>query len=385
MASEDDDLRVQQVHEVAEAAAEPPPELLERGERPLVAFFGTGNGVRDLRLGPEVHVVLERPGEVGDDCAQQRPQTDVRLEAPSRSAPAERAVRVDLHVAGLAREPRCSAHQAPVDHEPGADADLPDHVEEVARAGELTDSILSEGPERRLVVHRHRHRASERAAQQLDERDLTPAEVRREAKDVGRHVDDAGHRERDARKVHARRVDGVERLVDQRRKGLDDTMARCRGCVERALTFEESASGDIHREHRDVVDVQLGTDRDDLPAVELDQRRRATRARRGRRHETDVAHEPAILELGDEARHRHLVEAGVDRDRSPAARPFRVQQAQHEREVVPAHRRLVRGRRAVLMGSPDRPAFDHAVRRRSLGPACEKARRRSPPRAAPCR
>ncbi len=82
--------------------------------------------------------------------------------------------------------------------------------------------------------------------------------------------------------MRAARIGGIERLVDQVRECLDHAVAGGARGVERLFTLEEPAARHVHREHGNVIDVELGANRDHPTTVELDEGGWPTSPGRGR-------------------------------------------------------------------------------------------------------
>ena len=96
---------------------------------------------------------------------------------------------------GVAHRPeqRLAAH----DH-PGADPDLPRHVDEVLHARVPPAPVLTQGAQVRFVGHRHGLGEVEFGGEQRSDRDVPPAEVGGEMQEAVGAAGDASHSDADA-------------------------------------------------------------------------------------------------------------------------------------------------------------------------------------------
>ena len=136
------------------------------------------------RLGPPVATPCRRD-DVLDvvravDGVQQHVLADLRLPAADRAAPADPSSGVDAHVPDLAGVAARAGQRTAVEDDPAADADLAGQVHEVLHADSSAPGLLGNGAEVGVVADHDRRREAQRITQGLAERNLDPAEVRRE-------------------------------------------------------------------------------------------------------------------------------------------------------------------------------------------------------------
>src|SRR5512132_834176 len=183
-AADDDDLRVQDVHEAGDPLAEPSSGLREDPPRGLVA---RPRRARDELAG---HVVGVAAGESTEDRVLvlasllaahpiDRPAGGDLLPAAAVAAAAERAAGLDDDVADLGGGPVRAAEQPAVGHDPAADPGAHRDEQQVPVPAPRAETELAVGGHARVVVHLAGK--SERIAHPLGDREVAPGEVGGEA------------------------------------------------------------------------------------------------------------------------------------------------------------------------------------------------------------
>ena len=283
--------------------------------------------------------------------AQQHAERYAGLDAAAAAAGAQVAARVHGDVPQLAAEAARAAEQLAVDDDPGADAQLARDVDEVPEAAPAALPQLRERAEVRIVLGADRERGpAEPLAQQVGHEDVDPAEV-------GRHeqaavaVDQAGQRDHGAGRQQLLVRQRGERRAGELGEVVEHRVDRPAAVLARRERLVALAAGQVDRPHGEVGDADLEPEPDDAPPGELDRQRGAPD--RAAQLDLGLAHQPQVDQLGDQARDRGLVQAGLLRDRG-AREPAAVgDAAQHDPEVVAAHRALVRRRAALVLARHD--------------------------------
>jgi hypothetical protein len=132
------------------------------------------------------------------------------------AARAGKAVGLDRGVPELAAEAAVAAEQLAAEDDAAADPDLARGVDEVAVAGGRAFPPLGERGEVGLVVDPERERRRvDPLAEQLDDRDVSPMQVRRDQQGAVLDVDEAGQRDGRADRAQPLGLDLVERTFGQ--------------------------------------------------------------------------------------------------------------------------------------------------------------------------
>jgi hypothetical protein len=119
--------------------------------------------------------------------------------------------------------------------------------------------------------------------------------------------------------------------------------------------LEHDLAAQVQDQDGDVVDVELDPDAADTPAVEVHGETRPAHGPGA----VDVpgADEPAVGELGHQAGHRGLVQAGLLRDTGTGSGTAVAQVPQDQAEVGAAHGGLIGGRGTAHPRAVVQPAF----------------------------
>ena len=177
-------------------------------------------------------------------------------------------------MADLAGEPEVTDDRPTGGDEPSAHADLTRHEDHVVGADTGTETRLGEGPEVGVVADVDREFTTERRREQLGQRHIDPAEVRRGDDDPVDIAHQSGHRHAAPDHVMScTRMRPVAELcvqpVDQRRN-VGDRLGNG-DARSRPLHSDRADDGAVERDDRgaDLVDEDLDGERDDAPVVDL--------------------------------------------------------------------------------------------------------------------
>src|SRR4051794_33028936 len=224
-AAEDDELRLEHVHDRREPARERLDRLVPHRGRAGVA--GTRGGGDLLgRLEPE-------PGPAR--APRDRRARGVRLEAPTAAAAAAKATApVDGDVAELAPVPLRAAEEPTADHDPAADAGREREVDHLRGSRSRPPAVLAGGGRRRVVFEGRR--AAERAPRELRDGDVAPpGEVQRSDEDAPLGVERAAAADPDRADLRPRDA----RLGDRAAAHLEESVERGRGAFLRPARLDD--------------------------------------------------------------------------------------------------------------------------------------------------
>ena len=163
------------------------------------------------------------------------------------------------------------------------------------------------------------------------DRDLRPAQVRRPQQGPQADVDQARHGDADADDSQLVGLGPGEGLAGQRREVVQHLQRRVLAEHPRAPGLEAHRAGQVLDARGEAVDRDLEAERDRRAGD--DDRRRRTADGGDAAGVGALANEAELVELGDEARDRALVEAGVGRDARPRDRAGRRDVPQHDAEI----------------------------------------------------
>jgi hypothetical protein len=305
VAAEDDHLRVEQVDQVDDADAEPVADPADAGPGGPVTGRVRGQHVDERRAGR------------GAGRLEPPVLADLGLPAAAAPAPAPPALGVDRHVADLAGVPPGALQRAPAEDD-AADAHRAGQVDHVGDPGRRAPQVLGERTEVGVVADRDRPVDPELGGEQLRQRHVHPADVRREADQAVPGPHHRAHRRADAE------ADGVRRRPVQQRP--DQPGQPAQGPVHVVVAAGHAARP---RVQHDAAEPDPGGDQP------LDARCRAparTRARTAARPGSTAgpprrcppAPTPAQVGIGQVGRqgpHRAAVQAGLavsaERDAAP--------------------------------------------------------------------
>ena len=172
----------------------------------------------------------------------------------------------------------------------------------------------------------------------LDDGLVAPPEVGRVLHAAGGLVGEAGHGQGQPDRAGAAGEQPVDGLGGRVGQPLLDRTGGHGGGVHRDPALLDHAAVEVHREDRDVVDVDLGAEGGEGAGVDLDDPSGPTD--RAALHGA-LDHEAAGHELGHQAGDRGLVEPGLGGDPRPGAGPVATQVGGDDREVVAAYGDLV--------------------------------------------
>src|SRR5216683_2557951 len=309
----------------------------ESGERAVVSRLGSGHDERDLVFGRAPQAPRARCALARD--SQQGVEADERFPAALAPAAAHRAVRIQGHVPDFSAVPaRAEQGLAASDHA-AADSDLSGDVDEVRRSGVAADAVLGDRRAVRVIASRDRCGAPVQVlAERGEDRDVVPAEVRRAAHDAMGLVHQAGYRyakSRDdpvaAAERHGKRVQALAAHPGERPDALDRARALR---VEPAPLLIDLAVRQVDDEHREVVDVDLRADGEDVPAGQRQLRAGPALAPpRGGGH-ARLADQAQADELGDKARHGRAGQSGARRDTGPGVGADSPEMTQYDFYIV---------------------------------------------------
>jgi hypothetical protein len=217
-------------------------------------------------------------------------------------------------VAEVAGEAARTPHRPPVDDQAGDDAGVAGDVGEVGGAGVRAVAVLGRGGEVGAAVDVHVVPGLAQRLEELTEQvDVAPGEdVRVPDGSVG--VDHAGHADGEREDPAVERGEPGDDLGGERR---DAAHRLGRGGVEageRAPPGDQLGAGEVERDCGEVVGADLHADRRVAPAVDREHGGGPADAVLG---DPGLPHQAAVDELGDDARHGRLVEAGARRDVGP--------------------------------------------------------------------
>src|SRR5215211_3290568 len=236
--TDDDDLRVQDVHEAGDPLAEPTSGLHEDPPRGLVAL---PRRLRDELAG---HLVGVTAGETTQDRALvfaslltahpiDRPAGGDLLPAAAVPAAAERATGLDDDVADLGGETVRAAEQPAVRHDPATDPRAHRDEQQMPVPATRAEPELTVRGHARVVVHLAGK--TECVAHPFGDREVAPGEVGGEAQDAFLRVDQAGGPHADRRHVRGRERPGELDHGGQRRHLVLRGGRRTRALGDRAV------------------------------------------------------------------------------------------------------------------------------------------------------
>ena len=275
VAADDDPLRVEQVAERRDGAADGGAGVADRPRAARVAVAGGGDHGGQGGI-------LERAAQRGED----RLGAGEGLEAAAVAAAADRAVRGDDRVADLARRAARAAVGAAAHDQARPDAGRELEVGEVPGAAAGAPHPLAERAEARVVLHLDR--VAERLGHRVGRAHADPAgEDRRVAELARRAVDRARQAHADPGDLGAARAGLVEHLADEPRRERDRLRRRQVG-AERLVALREHAVGEVGERDPQVALAEVEPERHARRAVERHEHGRAAdpAARHARRPST---------------------------------------------------------------------------------------------------
>ena len=225
----------------------------------------------------------------------------IPLQAARRAAAARRPLRVDAHVADLARPAVPSAHHVTVDDDRATDAHLSAEVDEVRWFAAPGRGRPGEGVGRQVgLVADAELEPLERSGQRCGRRDVLPAQVGGAEQATGRDVDEAGEGEPGADDPPVRRCRGDHPCREgaqapQRRTGLGP------GEVGDDELLGDDRAGQVDEAGGEVADTDLQAQGGKVPGGPQ-RGRGAPPSARPSRDRVDLLEDQALDELVDEAR-----------------------------------------------------------------------------------
>ena len=188
-APENHQVGVEDVDQTRQSPGQPDDDAVQPGQRGRLALARGGE-----------HLVQPRSSGVGRATAghQNRLLADLGLETTAAAAPAWSSVGIDHHVPDLAGVSARAEQDPTVDDDAATNADVSADIEQVVDSLAGSSQVLGKAADVTVVAHPHRDVKPQLTGEQLAERHLPPAEVRRQLDPTVGALDEPGHRDTDA-------------------------------------------------------------------------------------------------------------------------------------------------------------------------------------------